>query len=230
MPLRPAIRVELAMFCLALARPWDGQSASSWHRRAGPGRRGALRLARAGPGPRSLLDYGLPCQAVSDPSLGHSRKRRTDCRWQWGPESSIQATEARDDRRPGTRQGRVEQQSQVEESDRAPRRKRAFAGTINDGEEQPARASPGLVQQAGHGRRRLAGGARLEPTQSPAAGPGWHCLVSGRPARRQSVRALPVSEVTVACRSRLLKQAGRRPTHWGPRVESAIITDGGLVA
>ena len=75
MTLRPAF--ERAMLCSALARHWDGQSA--WHR-------GTL----AGPGPASPLGCDRLCQDVSDPaSLSHLRKRRSDCRWQWGPDSSI---------------------------------------------------------------------------------------------------------------------------------------------
>ena len=98
--LRPAIE---------LARHWDSQSA--WHRRTGQGRRGTLRQAWAEPGPASLLGFDLLCQAVSDPSLSHSRKRRSDCRWQLGPEWNIQThwqVQASDDRRPGTRQGGLE--------------------------------------------------------------------------------------------------------------------------
>ena len=107
MTLRPAI--ERAMLCLALARHWDCQS--TLHRQAGPGRAAVAWSGWPGkdPGKRHLaLTCAVLCQTASDPSLSHSRKRRSDCRWQWGPGSSIQTqAEARDDRRPKTRQGRL---------------------------------------------------------------------------------------------------------------------------
>ena len=73
-----------------------------------------------------------------------------------GPKSSIHTdVEARDDRRPGTRQGRLEKPGQFEESYRRSveerrategRWKRALARMIKEGEEQVVRASPpGLV-------------------------------------------------------------------------------------
>ena len=135
---------ERAMLCLVLARHWDSQSASrARHRRARPGRRGTPRLARTGSGPASLLGYDLLCQAVSDPSLSHSRKKRSGCRWQRGPdsESSIQLqAKARNDGRPGTRQ---EDSSSNHRSWRATqvRWKRAFAGIIRVKDGEASRSS-----------------------------------------------------------------------------------------
>ena len=84
-------------------------------------------------------------------------------------------------------------------------------GDIKDGKEQVVQVSPGLVSgplarvdpdselvtglgrpsQPGPclrlaSRSRPLAGTRLEPTQSPAPGPDWHSLVSGRPARSQA--------------------------------------------
>ena len=72
MTLRPAI--ERAMLRSALAQHWDGQSA--WQRRAGPGRSGTPRLARARLGPASPLGCDRLPQPMSDPSPSHSRRTR----------------------------------------------------------------------------------------------------------------------------------------------------------
>ena len=92
---------------------------------------------------------------VSDGQIrvpSHSRKR-SDCRQQWGPDSSIrrvEATQARDDRPPrrtikGSHGGAIAGgRRRATEGRRTRKGPGAFAGVIEVGEEQVFRVSPGL--------------------------------------------------------------------------------------
>ena len=240
-----------------------------------------------GPGPASLPGCDLLCQAVSDPSLSHSRKRRSDCRGKWGPESStrtrvegemrcgpgldredVRSTQTLREfefnsiasrvpylssRTTGTRPRRRAQQSQVRESDPRsvaervrssnPRRRGARRPSLPGpgpgglylgpaSQSRPGlralrqawvdRVGPGLrlatalAQQAGHGRRRLAG-AWLGPAQPRAPG-----LDRNGSPDAESGKAWPGSWATVACPGRcgLAWHAGRRPSQ--PSVMTAL--------
>ena len=166
---------------------------------------------------------------MSNPSPSHSLKRRGDGRWRWGPESIIHTqSEARDGWRSGTRtrQGRLEWQWQVtvgaresdprsaEESVRGNDQRRRGA----DRPSQPGRCLQCLESGSRPPPIRK---RRLEPTRSPAHGPG---LASGRRTRS---RAGPCQWVTVARRLGLCLASGATAHPLAP--DSAMI-DGGLAS
>ena len=78
MTLRPAVAWKLLCLVLLSSSPSLGRSFSLAVKLAPPQGRAVAFPAGAGPGPSSLLGYDRLCQDVSEKSLSHSRKGKSD--------------------------------------------------------------------------------------------------------------------------------------------------------